>query len=90
VNDFTPARILYSGSCPICLNEDTEGGFCALECGHVFHCECIQRYANSASQSGIFRDKVCPVCRGPLNRMVRVDPPFEFGRKRRLRKRQVR
>ena len=89
VNDFTPARIIYSGTCPICLNEETEGGFCALECGHVFHCACIQTYANTASQSGIVGNKVCPVCRGPLNRMVRVDPPFEFGRKYRLRKRQV-
>jgi len=52
----TPAKIYYSDQCPVCLSNfyGTER-VGVLNCGHVFHPECIKQWLKQS--------KSCPLCR---------------------------
>ena len=52
----------YNGECPICLEKDSLRLCRKLDCNHVFHCECIDKWLSDK--------KSCPNCR---NKLVKKD-----------------
>ena len=56
--------------CSICLN-NLEIDICRNTCGHLYHCNCINTWANISN--------TCPVCRAPLN-LVQININH-FGKK---------
>ena len=65
-NDDTPYKLTDQTTCSLCL-ESLESLHtlenCELNCGHIFHCKCIEEYINY--QRNIIDDYQikCPMCR---------------------------
>ena len=52
-------------ACPVCMVNMTEGASRTLDCGHVFHKTCLERWK--------IRSSTCPMCRAPFDQpMYRV------------------
>jgi hypothetical protein len=46
------------------FNDENDDRVCDLECGHLFHLDCIKRWMV------VRRNNECPLCRGPMARVV--------------------
>ena len=48
----------YDGECSICLEKDSSRLCRKLNCNHIFHCECIDKWFSNKNS--------CPICRDRL------------------------
>lgn len=46
-------------ACPVCMSAMSEGSYRTLDCGHVFHARCLDRWKR--------RSSTCPMCRTPFD-----------------------
>jgi len=81
-NNLSFDKPLTDFTCNICLEPVTQG--CRMKCGHVFHCDCIinwknTRLTNTYIDHGWHNE--CPVCRQPINKMVKVSVSA-FGKRK--------
>lgn len=61
----TKCHIHEGDSCPVCMTQMSESNSRTLECGHVFHIRCLERWKR--------RNSTCPMCRAPFDQpMYRV------------------
>lgn len=51
---------IVRGDCPICIEPNNATNSIALNCGHGFHRECIQRWRSN-------NHNTCPTCRRVIN-----------------------
>lgn len=58
----THCHIHIGEVCPICMNTMTETSSRSLECGHVFHKACLERWRRQSS--------TCPNCRAPFDQQT--------------------
>lgn len=49
-------------TCPICMNRMTETSSRRLDCGHMFHTHCLDRWRRQSS--------TCPNCRAPFDQQM--------------------
>jgi hypothetical protein len=58
--------------CPICFESLNTGQICTNQCGHKFHCECIQEWMDMPGPA-----KTCPLCRSVIDiiEVAGVTPP---------------
>ena len=56
--------------CPICFEPLNIGQVCTNQCGHKFHCDCINIWMNIPGAA----DKTCPLCRGDME-IIGVECP---------------
>jgi DNA repair exonuclease SbcCD ATPase subunit len=52
--------------CPICYGSSSQCNRRALQCGHVYCADCIDRIQNDASKER----RICPICRSPISFVV--------------------
>ena len=55
-------RLQVSMQCSVCLDTLAENKPSALQCGHMFHLDCIEQVVNSTS----FGQATCPLCRSSI------------------------
>lgn len=59
---LTHCHIHIGEICPICMNTMTEASSRSLDCGHVFHKSCLERWRRQSS--------TCPNCRAPFDQQT--------------------
>lgn len=50
--------------CTICLEKHDSSSFVVLECGHMFHKKCIEKWASERYRS--FQTIICPLCKNTM------------------------
>jgi hypothetical protein len=89
---FNEDGMIFDGECGICLNDfDPLQDYCKINCGHVFHCNCIRPWLNSFNSANQQND-TCPKCRKYVKTISVVPNDVldkkinSFGKKRKMRK----
>ena len=91
MRSFDPKKPLYfEQDCPVCLESFKKNDrYCSLNCGHVFHCDCINDLWNTGVNTTVegyyiegFQDK-CPMCNTKIEYFSKVPvntiKPNKFG-----------
>ncbi len=79
-----PGNFDITGDCSICLTEmEKNETICKLGCGHVFHCDCINRWIREPlSNYGYQIKSTCPYCRQAVQSIITNVKGSNFGKKR--------
>ena len=81
-NNLSFDRPLNDFTCNICLEPITQGF--SMKCGHIFHCDCIINWKNTRMTNTYYEHgwhNECPVCRQPINKMIKVSVSA-FGKRK--------
>ncbi len=67
--------------CSICYTDmEPSESICKLQCGHIFHCDCINRWLREPlSNYGYHIKSTCPYCRKPVESIETNQKETSFG-----------